>query len=264
MNTKVIPERLQEIRPLSYTGFGIDIVDVGGNAIGRSADTDLIPDANILCTRFSPARTEIPLQNRPPRSLDTLYLLDRFLLGRFPLGGTFRSASKVRKPGSTEDLQTFVAFVKRPEYIGHPWDSFWVSCFDNDYKWDNKIIGKNLAVLRSVRTVSTHTRQGAGKIAETSYILGPPGTSGAEKKEGKGKEKRKKRAASSDDEAGGLEKPVSSKSRPSRSKYAPTEEPDKKREAKKRGSGNSAAPLSADFLDPPASGRKSRKLVREE
>ncbi|CAD0032169.1 unnamed protein product [Aureobasidium pullulans] len=238
MNTKVIPERLQEVRPLSYTGFGIDIVDVGGNAIGRSADTDLIPDANILCT---PARTEIPLQNRPPRSLDTLYLLDRFLLGRFPLGGTFRSASKVRKPDSTEDLQTFVAFVKRPEYIGHPWASFWVSCFDNDYKWDNKIIGKNLAVLRSVRTVSTHTRQGAGKIAETSYILGPPGTSGW-----------------------GLEKPVSSKSRPSRSKYAPTEEPDKKREAKKRGSGNSAAPLSADFLDPPASGRKSRKLVREE
>jgi len=53
MNTKVIPERLQEVRPLSYTGFGIDIVDVGGNAIGRSADTDLIPDANILCTRFS-------------------------------------------------------------------------------------------------------------------------------------------------------------------------------------------------------------------
>ncbi|THY94090.1 hypothetical protein D6C95_05720 [Aureobasidium pullulans] len=227
MNTKVVPERLQEVKPLSYTGFGIDIVDVGGNAIGSSADTDLIPDANILCTRFG--------------------------------CGTFRSASKVRKPDSTEDLQAFVAFVKRPEYIGHPWASFWVSCFDNDYKWDNKIIGKNLAVLRSVRTVSTHTRHGAGKIAETS-----PGTSGAEKKEGKGKEKRKKRAASSDDEAGGLEKPVSSKSRPSKSKYASTEEPGKKREAKKRGSGNLAAPLSADFSDPPASGRKSRKLVREE
>lgn len=52
MNTKIVPERLQKVMPLSYTEFGVDIVDVGGNAIGSSADTDLIPDATIFCTRF--------------------------------------------------------------------------------------------------------------------------------------------------------------------------------------------------------------------
>ncbi|THY30620.1 hypothetical protein D6D00_02790 [Aureobasidium pullulans] len=182
MNTMIVPERLQEVRPLSYTGFGIDIVDVGGGAIGSSADTDLIPDATILCTPVrrahglvasrpeqpavvhwngvkglaaisAEAKTETPLQNRPPKPLDALYLLDKFLLERSLLGDTFRSAFKERKPESTEDLQAFVAF---------------------------KILGKNLAVLRRMQTVFTHKRHGAGKIAKTSYILDPPGTSGAE------------------------------------------------------------------------------------
>ncbi|THW15586.1 hypothetical protein D6D23_08902 [Aureobasidium pullulans] len=196
MNTKVVPERLQEARPLSYTRFGIDIVDVGGDAIGSSADTDLIPDATILCTRFGhmciavrkahelvgwrlerptvvqqdgvkglaatsvAVRTEIPLWNRAPKSLFALHLLDKILLERFPLDGMFRSASKERKPGSMRACKP--------------------SSHLSSVLSITKILGKNLAVLRRMGTVLTHKRHGAGKIAKTSYILDPPGTSGVE------------------------------------------------------------------------------------
>jgi hypothetical protein len=227
LSTQFIPERRQEVRALSFTEFGIDVVDAGGNAI-RGFDPKWIPDATIPCSRFdrhsqaqdlwalwtavrkahghptsrsnapavvqwnggkgvaplsSLSKTETPKQNRPPHRLDALYLLNESLLERFPAGGTFRSARKESKPDSTEDLQAFVTFLKRPEYSAHPWATFWISCFDNNYKWDNNILGKNLAVLRRVRIVFTHTRHGMGKVAETSYILGPPGTSGIEEEE---------------------------------------------------------------------------------
>ncbi|CAC9895754.1 unnamed protein product, partial [Aureobasidium pullulans] len=125
MNTKVVPERLQEARPLSYTRFGIDIVDVGGDAIGSSADTDLIPDATILCTRFGlmdeptsdddnagsagqrrgirkgvkfvdhGKRTEVPQQDRLPKRSDANWLLVEFL------------------------IQGFLDFIRRPDNAGH-------------------------------------------------------------------------------------------------------------------------------------------------
>jgi hypothetical protein len=237
LNTQFIPERRQDVRALSFTEFGIDVVDAGGTAI-RAFDANSMPDATITCSRFgrhaqaqdlwdmwtsvrkayghsaprpkepavvqwngekgvaplsSLSKIENPKQNHPPNPLDALYLLDEFLMERFPNGGTFRSAPKERKPDSTEDLQAFVTFLKRPEYSAHPWASFWISCFDNNYKWDQKILGKNLAVLRRVRTVSTLTRHGAGKVAETFYILGPPGTSGVEQDE---------KPTSADDNAG--------------------------------------------------------------
>ncbi|CAD0096499.1 unnamed protein product [Aureobasidium mustum] len=224
-NTGVIPLRPQEVRALSFSGSGIDVVNAAGSAILGVANS---AGATISCSRFDrhaqtedlwdmwvavrranghtalrpeqPAvvqwqgekgvgavnvdsKEEKPKQNRPPKILDALYLLDKFLMERFPLGGHFRTASRERKPDSTEDLQAFVTFLKRPEYFGHPYASFWISCFDNDYIWDKKILGRNLAVLRRVRTVFTHTRHGAGKVAETSYILGPPGTSGVEEEE---------------------------------------------------------------------------------
>ncbi|THZ12169.1 hypothetical protein D6C91_08695 [Aureobasidium pullulans] len=198
MNTKVVPERLQEVRPLSYTRFADLVLTLSTLAamIGSSADTDLIPDATILCTRFGhmciavrkahelvgwrlerptvvqqdgvkglaatsvAVRTEIPLWNRAPKSLFALHLLDKFLLERFPLDGMFRSASKERKPGSMRACKP---------------SSHWSSVLSI-----TKILGKNLAVLRRMGTVLTHKRHGAGKIAKTSYILDPAGTSGAE------------------------------------------------------------------------------------
>ncbi|KAL2065776.1 hypothetical protein VTL71DRAFT_3446 [Oculimacula yallundae] len=69
------------------------------------------------------SKSETPRQSRPPRRSDALYLLDEFLRERFPEGGIFRTQSKEKMRGSTEDLQAFVEFLKQPQYIRHPYSA---------------------------------------------------------------------------------------------------------------------------------------------
>lgn len=62
-----------------------------------------------------------------PKSNDVTFLLVGFLKERFPNGGLFRTASRDKFPDSTEDLQGFVKFCERSEYIGHPNSERWCS-----------------------------------------------------------------------------------------------------------------------------------------
>lgn len=78
----------------------------------------------------SHATKEFPPQNRPPSENDANFLLVKFLDERFPDGGIFRTAPKEKVPDSTEDLQAFVEFCRRPDYINHPYSSIWLGMLE--------------------------------------------------------------------------------------------------------------------------------------
>jgi hypothetical protein len=139
-------------------------------------------------------------QNRPPKMLDANWLLNKFLDERFPTGGVFRTAPKSRRPDSTEDLQAFLEFLNRPEYHGHPYAEFWISCFPDGEIGKAGWLSQNIVLFRRLRTETIrHTDHKGdlrfdGKFTETLYYLGPPGTSGHAEEE----------ALDSDDDNAGL------------------------------------------------------------
>jgi len=66
-------------------------------------------------------KKENPLQNRSPELMDQNWLLVKYLDEVFPDGIASHTAAKSTFPDSTEDLQEFVAMLKQPEYILHPY-----------------------------------------------------------------------------------------------------------------------------------------------
>lgn len=122
------------------------------------------------------AKSEKPVQNRPPLANDALYPLDEFLKFRFPNGGTFRTAPVDRVLDSTEDMQAFDDFLKAPEWRKHPYADFWHGMLAGkpDVAW----LEKNLMVLRSLKQVRHRPRNLVTKeyVRETFFELGPPGS----------------------------------------------------------------------------------------
>lgn len=126
------------------------------------------------------AKAEKPRQNRPPGTQDANYLLDEFLKQRFPSSGIFRTQSADRLADSTEDLQAFVAFLKTPEFLQHPYQVFWHAALTRSPP-DVALLGKNLRVLRSVKQVKSVRHSGDNLVAsvpvkETVFHIGPPGS----------------------------------------------------------------------------------------
>jgi len=94
-------------------------------------------------------RTERPVQKRPPDCLDAIYLLNEFILVRFPGGGVWCTASTAHYPSSTGDTEAFLDFLKRPEYVGHPYTDTWSSDLSPAKpRSDPLVLIPNLKVLR--------------------------------------------------------------------------------------------------------------------
>ncbi|OOQ83172.1 hypothetical protein PEBR_36491 [Penicillium brasilianum] len=123
----------------------------------------------------SNATTEqILRQNCPPLEGDANFLLVAFLDEKFPDGGILRTAPKAKVEYSTEDLQAFVQFCKRPEFSSHPYSSTWVGLLDRDSPLVG-LLGKNIRVYRTCRSIrsncwSKHLKK---MIDEVKFIIGP-------------------------------------------------------------------------------------------
>jgi len=160
--------------------------------IAVDADTVDYGKKKGLAALVTNAQTEKPPQNEPPKRIDAIWLLDQFLLSRDHLanGGHFRTATTDKFPDSTEDLQAFVAMLKQPEYIKHPYTDWWLKYLDIDNP-QVAVLAKNLPMLRSsicvnqqekskslrinTKRVSKDSSKGV-QVHERYYILGPPGS----------------------------------------------------------------------------------------
>lgn len=123
---------------------------------------------------------EIPQQNRPPFENDANFLLVNFLDERFPDGGVFRTAPKEKVPDSTQDLQAFVEFCRRPDYINHPYASQWLGMMERDTP-QVATLGKNLQIYRSCTTERYNGWQPHlyKMVGETRFHIGPRKREGA-------------------------------------------------------------------------------------
>ncbi|KAN0106163.1 hypothetical protein V8E51_009039 [Hyaloscypha variabilis] len=221
-----IPTQPHDIRAISFTSHGIDIVDACGTPFRPANRSGSLLDATIPRNSFpgienghlvielwmavlrhlgisipktenvspikdwgttkeinrlsSVAKGEDPRQNRPPKPSDANCLLVRFLAERFPNGGTFRTASSARVRDSTEDLQAFVAFLKLPEYSGHPYSSQWLAELDQE-RPTVEVLLKNIQIYRTCRKERQtkyqahlgHLPKGQRNVKETMFHLGP-------------------------------------------------------------------------------------------
>ncbi|KAK4542301.1 hypothetical protein LTR36_006954 [Oleoguttula mirabilis] len=163
---------------LEELGDGDDIVDWGS----KKGVAALVTNAS----------SEKPRQNRPPQRLDAIWLLNEFILQHDHLadGGIFRTATTDKFPDSTEDLLAFVQFLKQPEYIKHPYTSWWLKFLDVDVP-QVTVLAKNLPMLRNsvcinqqekskslriaTKNISTDSSKGV-QVHERYYILGQPGS----------------------------------------------------------------------------------------
>ena len=101
---------------------GIEWITSFRNAPGRDWGTTRGTDRIRASTKIEHCR-----QNRPPNPLDTDDLLEEVLLERFPLGGSWCTASRDKDPKSTADTEAFLTFLKWPGYIAHPNTDTWLS-----------------------------------------------------------------------------------------------------------------------------------------
>jgi hypothetical protein len=124
---------------------------------------------------------EIPKQSRPPKRLDASWLLWTYLQERFPNGGTWMSTPLSINPNSTNEREDFLAFLRRPEYQGHPWNNFWVQNLqytgaNASYASRINIVMHNTLPYRTcLKQVST-SKVGEKQIRQTFLIIGAPGT----------------------------------------------------------------------------------------
>lgn len=122
----------------------------------------------------SATEKQIAQQNYPPLENDANFLLMKFLDERFPEGGIFRTAPREKVLNSTEDLQAFVEFCRRPEYVNHPYSSKWCALLDRDQPVVRDL-GKNFQILREceIRRTNEHQSHLGKNVGEVTYNLGP-------------------------------------------------------------------------------------------
>ena len=76
-------------------------------------------------------------------------MLNEFILERFPGGGVWCTASTAHYPPSAGDTEAFSDFLKRPEYVGHPYTDTWSSDLSlAKPRSDPLVLVPNLKVLR--------------------------------------------------------------------------------------------------------------------
>lgn len=211
--TCALPENQLQSRAVSFTEYGIDILDASGNPLRRYNTEATIPRSSLRpksdkriqqlweavrselgheiehSTPFRSSLTlmrqgvgplpsnaveEDPKQNRPPNIEDANYLIYHFLNERFSQSGIFRTISRERVPDSTEDLQEFVKFCKRDEYINLPYTSYWLEKLDREAPFI-AILARNIRAFRTCekRAVSTYVEAQKRKWNETKYFIGP-------------------------------------------------------------------------------------------
>ncbi|BCS24477.1 uncharacterized protein APUU_40921A [Aspergillus puulaauensis] len=124
----------------------------------------------------SNSATETPQQNKPPRVQDANFLLYNFLNERFPSGGVFRTISRAKDKNSTEDLQEFVKFCRRPQNVNHPYCAKWLDMLDRPRPFI-AILAPNIRAYRSCQTQKTYPYMpGSGcHLTETVFHVGPRG-----------------------------------------------------------------------------------------
>jgi hypothetical protein len=101
------------------------------------------------------------------------------LLQRLLDGGVFRTQTKEKRADSTEDLQAFIAFLKTPQYRGHPYTDDWLGCLEGQYQTAIKQLKPNLRVVRDIEdTEGTRVWDQPNNTwnTETAFKLGPPGS----------------------------------------------------------------------------------------
>lgn len=118
---------------------------------------------------------ETPKQNRPPHLKDANFLLYQFLNERFPEGGVFRTASRVKDENSTDDLREFVRFCKRPANLDHPYSAKWLELLDRPRPLVS-ILACNIRVYRTCESqkTSSYSVRLRHHFNETIFHLGPP------------------------------------------------------------------------------------------
>ncbi|KAI7473171.1 hypothetical protein KC367_g7946 [Hortaea werneckii] len=89
-----------------------------------------------------------PAQNRPvPAPEDANFILYEFVNHHFPNGGKFESITEVDMIGGPGHIERFREWIKRTEYRGHPYWTFWLENFDSD-KPQTGLLAKNIPLYR--------------------------------------------------------------------------------------------------------------------
>ena len=90
------------------------------------------------------------------------------------VGHGAQKAPREKVLNSTEDLQAFVEFCRRPEYVNHPYSSKWCALLDRDQPVVRDL-GKNFQILREceIRRTNEHQSHLGKNVGEVTYNLGP-------------------------------------------------------------------------------------------
>lgn len=124
----------------------------------------------------SNSATETPRQNKPPRVQDANFLLYNFLNERFPSGGVFRTISRAKDKTSTEDLQEFVKFCRRPQNVHHPYSAKWLNMLDRPRPFIAILAPNIRAYMRcEIQKTYPYISGSSRHFTETVFHLGPRG-----------------------------------------------------------------------------------------
>lgn len=89
-----------------------------------------------------------PAQNQPVRAPEgAKFILYGFVNNFFPNGGKFESITEVDMIGEPGHIEHFREWIKRTEYHGHPYRTFWLENFDSD-KSQTGLLAKNIPPYR--------------------------------------------------------------------------------------------------------------------
>ncbi|KAI7187773.1 hypothetical protein KC316_g11648 [Hortaea werneckii] len=135
------------------------------------------------------ARKINPAQNLPvPAPEDANFILYEFVNHYFPNGGKFESITEMDMIGGPGHIERFREWIKRTEYHGHPYRTFWLENFDSD-KPQTGLLAKNIPLYRFCtqehkqvasrsRTYGKDTHNPGGKlyVQNTIFNIHGPGS----------------------------------------------------------------------------------------